>query len=182
MFSGIFHKNLTFEEQEIWKLSREFGAECEYELSDTTTHLISNRIDTEKALESRERGIPAVKPEWIYECCRRWERVDYKEFRLEIVGRAGKKRSLADLEAEAEGEEEEEEEEEEGEISGVFEPILDEDDLEEIQRELEDLEDSEDGHGREDRDFEDDSFIDAELSDEDFSDLLNSSSANEETD
>lgn len=129
----MLNQHSAFEEQEIWKLSTEFGAECEYELSDRTTHLISNRVDTEKALESRERGIPAVKPDWIYSSCQRWERLDWKEFELKIVKTYSKKRSLADLA----NDEDEETDVIESEI-----PFLNEEDLEEIQKELEDLESS----------------------------------------
>jgi RNA polymerase II subunit A-like phosphatase len=132
--------------------------------------LISNRIDTEKALESRERGILAVKPEWIYECCRKWERLDWNEFKLSISGTRRQKRSAAELE--------ETEFEEFVEEIPTFEPILDEAELEEIEKELLDLESEEE----DDEDDDDSGEEGAELSDGDFSDLLNysSSSANEE--
>lgn len=169
-------------------------------MSEKTSHLISNRIDTEKALESQERGIPAVKPDWIYECCRKWERLEWKSFKLLITGgKKRNKRSAADLE-ECEGDEQIEE------IS-TFEPILDEAELEEIEKELLDLE--EDSEGSEDREDRSDDSTDsnstnsyeaitntdvhdnphtteenyhsgAELSDGDFSDLLNYSSSSEE--
>lgn len=163
--------------QEIWKLSRDFGADCEYELSDKTTHLISNRIDTEKALESRERGIPAVKPDWIYECCRKWERLDWSQFKISISGTRRQKRSATELEGA-------EFEDFVGEIPD-FKPILDEAELEEIEKELLDLEsedisddDSQD-ESENDNNFDSIAEEGAELSDGDFSDLLNSS-ANEE--
>ena len=171
VFSGLLHQRSSFEEQEIWKLAREFGADCEYEIDDRTTHLISSRIDTEKALESKERGIPAVRPEWIYESCKKWGRLPCDAFELEISGKRRKamKRSAADLE-----ESESDCEVDSKEIIYNGEPILDEEDLEEIQRELADLDDSsEDGsaHGSDTEDYED-----AELSDGDFSDLLKYSS------
>lgn len=195
VFSGLLHQNSIFEEQEIWKLSKDFGAECEYELSDKTTHLISNRVDTEKALESQERGIPAVKVGWIYECCRKWERLDWKMFKLTITGSKRKnKRTATELEQDDQIDE----------IS-KFEPILDEAELEEIQKELLDLEediDSDDEGDEDDSDSDSEGddcddgdyniiavsvsnqkrdYSSAELSDGDFSDLLNysSSSANE---
>ena len=136
VFSGLLHQNSTFEEQEIWKISTDFGAECDCELSERTTHLISNRIDTEKALESLERGIPTVKSEWIYESCRRWERIDFNEFQLEIKGpgrsRIDKKRSIADLDE-----------------SDALPLFLDEAELEEIQKELNDLEEEEEDFSEE---------------------------------
>jgi len=198
-----------FFRQEIWKISRDFGADCEYELSDKTSHLISNRIDTEKALESQERGIPAVKPDWIYECCRKWERLEWDSFKLMITGTIRRnKRSATELE-----ESEFEEDEQIKEIS-TLEPILDEAELEEIEKELLDLEgDSEEGEGGEGDEserfssdsnsysksrnisgitrnistsntIEDNYYSGAELSDGDFSDLLNysSSSANDDDD
>ena len=146
-------------------------------------------MDTEKALESHERGIPAIKPEWIYECCRKWEKLDWNPFKLMIKQRNTLKRSAAELD----------EEEEEGNDGNVieeiatFEPILDEAELEEIEKELLDLEDSDGGSDCDDDDCNDDDdgdvnsltsntgYSGAELSDGDFSDLLNysSSSANE---
>lgn len=177
VFSGIFHQNQLMEEQEIWKLSREFGAECEYELSDKTTHLISNRIDTEKALESRERGIPAVRPEWIYESCRRWERMEeWKEYQLEVKvpSSRSKKRVVADIEDS--GEEDDAEDDSEDKKRNNFTlPILDEADLEEIQKELEDLDSDSEQTVNSTK-----SFLEAELSDGDFSDLLNNCSDDEE--
>lgn len=149
-------------------------------MSDKTTHLISNRIDTEKALESRERGIPAVKPDWIFECCRKWERLDWSNFKLSISGSRRQKRSATELESE-----EFEENKNEDVIDGIttFEPILDEAELEEIEKELLDLEDEDISDDDEcENDSNDPAEEGAELSDDDFSDLLNysSSSANEE--
>lgn len=174
--------------QEIWKLSQDFGAKCEYELSDATSHLISNRIDTEKALESQERGVPAVRPEWIYDCARKWERIDILSYKLEISGKRRRtmtqKRSASDFEDLNELDDQ----------SGDLGPILDQTELEEIQRELEDLEDGSsdsegdvDGtsNGISDSDNSTDStdhksdYSEAELSEEDFSDLLNDSSEND---
>lgn len=175
VFSGLLHQKSSFEDQEIWKMAVDFGAECEYEINDRTTHLISNRIDTEKALESKERGIPAVRPEWIYESCRKWEKLDWKEFQLEISGmRRNLKRSAADLEAE-------EDVDDADDMVGV--PILDEAELEEIQRELADLEDDEEEDSDSDSTLDNNngsSYEDAELSDGDFSDLLNELDGEEE--
>jgi hypothetical protein len=226
VFSGLLHQNSNFEEQEIWRLSKDFGGDCEYELSDKTTHLISNRIDTEKALESHKRGIPAVKPDWIYESCRKWERLDWKLFKLTINGtKRRNKRSATEFECQEQGEEGqegeegeeekgeegegegEEEEEEEGEAEDFneilkFEPILNEAELEEIQKELLDLEegsestsgdsestgnestsgDSESTSGviGESEGMNDSKYSSVELSDGEFSDLLNYSSNSED--
>ena len=148
----------------------DFGAECEYEINDRTTHLISNRIDTEKALESKERGIPAVRPEWIYESCRKWEKLDWKEFQLEISGmRRNLKRSAADLEAE-------EDVDDTDDMVGV--PILDEAELKKFNGNSLTLKTTK--KKTEDSDSDDStlennngsSYEDAELSDGDFSDLL----------
>lgn len=186
VFSGLLHQQSSFEEQEIWKLAREFGARCEYEIDDQTTHLISTRVDTEKALESKERGIPAVGPEWIYESCKKWEKLACEAFELEISGTRRLKRSASHFENDSEDSEED--------VVEDRQQILDEKDFEEIEKELADLE--------EDSDFSDDDsdsgsrnnslgpesqsqseaqsipgeYQDAELSDGDFSDLLNYSS------
>jgi hypothetical protein len=206
VFSGLLHQNSNFEEQEIWRLSKDFGGDCEYELSDKTTHLISNRIDTEKALESHERGIPAVKPDWIYESCRKWERLDWKLFKLTINGtKRRNKRSATEFECQEQGEEGQEGQEgqkgeegqegegEEGEDFNEilkFEPILNEAELEEIQKELLDLEegsestsgDSESTGGviGESEGMNDSKYSSVELSDGEFSDLLNYSSNSED--
>ena len=63
--------------------------------------MISNRIDTEKALQAQELEIPVVKPEWIYECFKNWKRVDWSIYKLEIVGKRRRnenKRSFDEIE------------------------------------------------------------------------------------
>ncbi len=42
--------------------------------------MISNRDDTEKVLEANEAGIPIVRPEWIYKSVRSWTRLDPESF------------------------------------------------------------------------------------------------------
>lgn len=140
-------------------------------MSDDTTHLITNRVDTEKALESQERNIPAVKPDWIFECCRKWERLDWVPFKLKISGtrRKSQKRSATELQ---------EDEEEVTEIYEAFPPILlDRSELEDIQKELDDLEESENDFSESDDDEEEkeQGYSEADLSEGDFSDILDES-------
>jgi hypothetical protein len=68
--------------QYIWRLCSDFGAVCELEIGDETTHLISNRVDTEKVLEAEEAGIPIIKPEWIYGSVRNWKILEQDPFRI----------------------------------------------------------------------------------------------------
>lgn len=173
VFSGLLHQKSSVEDQEIWKLAKEFGADCEYEIDDKTTHLISNRVDTEKALESKERGIFAVKPEWIYESCKRWEKLNFEDFKLEIPGNRTKSNHLKRSATELDEDDDEELNEFENEI--VYETILNETDFEEIQKELADLEEdsSNDESLQSKNNLETCDYLDAELSDGDFSDLLN---------
>lgn len=144
-------------------------------MNDETTHLISNRIDTEKALESQERGIAAVRPEWIYECARKWQRVDLLPFKLEI-SRKRRKRNYTETEDESNNNNYESFALDENQI------ILNEADLEEIQRELADLEDEDENDSStigSSSNSSSESNID-ELSDDeedDFSDLLDYSSS-----
>lgn len=177
VFSGLLHQKSSFEEQEIWKLAKEFGADCEYEIDDRTTHLISNRVDTEKSLESKERGIPAVRPEWIYESCKRWERLMIEEYELEIIGTRRKplKRSASHLEEDDVGADADADV-----VYNKQQPILDENDLEEIEKELADLEDEDSDDSSKDYKYQTEIvYQDAELSDGDFSDLLNYSSTDD---
>ena len=130
-------------------------------------------MDTEKALESQERNIPAVKPDWIFECCRKWERVDWIPFRLKISGsrRKSQKRSAAELQ--------EAEDQEENEIYNEYPSIpilLDRSELDEIRKELQDLEESDNDTSETNDEGENgDDYSEADLSEGDFSDILDGS-------
>lgn len=149
VFSGILSKNTSYEEQMIWRVSREFGAVCEEEITDRTTHLITSRNDTEKVLEAVAVGnIKIINSDWIFNSIRRWKRENEENYRIEIIQtqnvesynnvKRSKKRKLLLLEEEVEEEDGFDEE-----VTGEFETLLDANDFNEINKELEDLESSE---------------------------------------
>lgn len=138
--------------------------------------MISNRVDTEKALESQDRGIPAVRPEWIYECCRKWQLIEVQPFVLQILGKRRKRNFTETVENDEDFENEKDFSYDDNEKV-----ILNANDLEEIQRELADLDDESDESDDETEnesvnELDSNSEIDSD-EEEDFSDLLNYSSS-----
>lgn len=135
--------------------------------------MISNRVDTEKALESQDRGIPAVRPEWIYECCRKWQLIEVQPFVLQILGKRRKRNYTETVENDEDFENEKDFSYDDNEKV-----ILNANDLEEIQRELADLDDESDDETENEsvNELESNSEIDSD-EEEDFSDLLNYSSS-----
>lgn len=65
----------------FWKLAGQYGAVCEADLTEATTHIVSHRNDTSKVLCALERGLEIVRPEWISQCVFLWERLAESGFR-----------------------------------------------------------------------------------------------------
>lgn len=75
VFSGLTPTNVKIEDSHFWKLSQQYGAVCELDVTHKTTHVITYRCDTSKVLCATERGIKVVTPEWILQSVYKWERL-----------------------------------------------------------------------------------------------------------
>lgn len=72
----------------IWEICELFGAKCEPEVDETTTHVISARDTTKKIRIARElasSGQPLfiVTPRWIFDCIVKWKKVEETSYLLE---------------------------------------------------------------------------------------------------
>ena len=83
VFSGAYPLGISPSHTELWRLSVLFGAACSVEISpSSTTHLISFRVDTQKAVQARSLGIMIVTPQWLFACFRAWQKIDLHPFIL----------------------------------------------------------------------------------------------------
>jgi len=65
---------------------KSFGAEVATSVNRRTTHVIANpdRKTTKVKKAARYPQIKIVNPEWMFQCCTRWEHVDEKPYMIEI--------------------------------------------------------------------------------------------------
>lgn len=82
VFSGLAPVSTPMQETHFWKIAEQFGAFCELEISDLTTHVISYRCDTSKVLCAFKRGLQVVTPDWIMQSAFGWERLPEENFHL----------------------------------------------------------------------------------------------------
>lgn len=67
---------------------KSFGAEVSTNVNRRTTHVIANpELKTTKVKKAaRYERIKIVNPEWMFQCCSRWERVDETPYVIEVDG------------------------------------------------------------------------------------------------
>mgnify|MGYP000461618216 CR=1 FL=1 len=138
-FSGIFNRNLPVAEQRLWQQCIMFGAACDVEIvQDLTTHLVTPRTDTEKVLEASELNLVIVHPDWILESIRAWKLQPIDSFLITPVKRT-KRPHHADSAARGKRAKFGEYDEKEQYDETAVDVSLDQNDLEEADRELADL-------------------------------------------
>ncbi|KAJ2847913.1 CTD phosphatase Fcp1, partial [Coemansia brasiliensis] len=90
VFSGVFPIDPGApppQQTELWWRAQSFGARCELEITDQTTHVVAGRIGTEKVNAARRRhrestspeqaSLPIiVKPKWLQDSLYEWKRMD----------------------------------------------------------------------------------------------------------
>lgn len=177
--SLLIFEFLYFYRQYIWKLCTEFGAVCENEIGPQTTHLISNRDDTEKVLEAAESGIPVIKPDWVYESIRSWKQLDQEGYRVISKGMSKPNRRFSQKRRLEEAFDDEADLDDGKEI--IASPVVfDASELEEINKELEELEGEEEEEEEDYDDVEEDErYLAAEIENGLISEDLSSTSGGE---
>ena len=151
VFSGVFSQKSNPQNQHLWRISEDFGATCQLSIDDSTTHLITCRDDTEKVLEASEPGscIEIVGPEWVYDSIRNWKKLDCEDYRVKakLTGSVRRKRRIQQVEEEIPELQDEDLDLKLLRMERAESPILlqfDEDDLDEINKELEELDEDDD--------------------------------------
>ncbi|KAF2819684.1 hypothetical protein CC86DRAFT_449741 [Ophiobolus disseminans] len=78
VFSGIIPLGVDVQMSDYALWIKSFGAEVETSVNRRTTHVIANpdRKTTKVKKAARYPNIKIVNPEWMFQCCTRWERVD----------------------------------------------------------------------------------------------------------
>ncbi|KAJ2649822.1 CTD phosphatase Fcp1 [Coemansia sp. RSA 1250] len=89
VFSGVFPIDPGApppQQTELWWRAQSFGARCELEITDQTTHVVAGRVGTEKVHAARRRhrsrkspeaSLPiVVKPKWLQDSIYEWKRMD----------------------------------------------------------------------------------------------------------
>ncbi len=76
--------NKTRSDYALWIKS--FGAEVSTNVNRRTTHVIANpdRKTTKVKKAARNEKIKIVNPEWMFQCCSRWEHVDETPYLIEV--------------------------------------------------------------------------------------------------
>lgn len=86
VFSGIIPLGVDVQSSDfaLWIMS--FGAEVSTTVNRRTTHVIANpdRKTTKVKSAARYPHIKIVNPEWMFQCCTRWEHVDEGPYTIEI--------------------------------------------------------------------------------------------------
>ncbi|KAI8939112.1 hypothetical protein NX059_004947 [Plenodomus lindquistii] len=86
VFSGIIPLGVDVQSSDfaLWIMS--FGAEVSTSVNRRTTHVIANpdRKTTKVKSAARYPHIKIVNPEWMFQCCTRWEHVDEGPYTIEI--------------------------------------------------------------------------------------------------
>lgn len=80
----MLHANLCRSDFALW--IRSFGAEVTTTISRRTTHVIANpdRKTSKVKHAARYQHIKIVNPEWMFQCCTRWEHVDETPYLIEV--------------------------------------------------------------------------------------------------
>ena len=83
VFSRVFPLNVKPEEQPLWILAENFGANCSSEITSHTTHVVGTSKATAKVREALKRGgIHAVTPHWLECSMLFWRRANEKNFTI----------------------------------------------------------------------------------------------------
>ena len=88
VFSGVIPTNIPPEKNKLFNIAKNFGANVTTDLvlsgSPKTTHLVAAKWGTAKVNTCiKTKNIFIVRPEWLYCCAERWERVDERLYPLE---------------------------------------------------------------------------------------------------
>jgi RNA polymerase II subunit A-like phosphatase len=80
------HQTLTLFRSDYALWIRSFGAEVATSVNRRTTHVIANpdRKTTKVKQAARYPHIKIVNPEWMFQCCTRWEHVEETPYTIEI--------------------------------------------------------------------------------------------------
>jgi BRCT domain type II-containing protein len=65
VFSGVFPLGRDPSNHELWISAAMFGAVCQSEINELTTHVIATKVGTVKVNKAIERKLWIVKPEWF---------------------------------------------------------------------------------------------------------------------
>ena len=84
VFSGIWTLDKVPETQEIYIAAGAFGARVEAKVGRGVTHVVAARTGTAKVKAAAKRGIKVVDKAWLFECFRRWKRVDERPYLLDV--------------------------------------------------------------------------------------------------
>ncbi|KAH7390699.1 RNA polymerase II subunit A C-terminal domain phosphatase [Pyrenochaeta sp. MPI-SDFR-AT-0127] len=86
VFSGIIPLGVDVASSDFALWIRSFGAEVSTSVTRRTTHVIANpdRKTTKVKRAARFPHIKIVNPEWMFQCCTRWEHVDETPYLIEI--------------------------------------------------------------------------------------------------
>ncbi|KAH4006859.1 RNA polymerase II subunit A C-terminal domain phosphatase [Parastagonospora nodorum] len=86
VFSGIIPLGVDVQTSDYALWIRSFGAEVTTSVNRRTTHVIANpdRKTTKVKQAARYQHIKIVNPEWMFQCCTRWEHVDETPYSIEI--------------------------------------------------------------------------------------------------
>ena len=91
LFSGVFPTNMPPEKNKAFITAKALGANIHTDLvmpgapndSNTTTHVVAARLGTAKVnLAKKQKSIHVVRPEWLWHCSDRWERVEEQLYLL----------------------------------------------------------------------------------------------------
>ncbi|KAH7410305.1 hypothetical protein DE146DRAFT_644476 [Phaeosphaeria sp. MPI-PUGE-AT-0046c] len=86
VFSGIIPLGVDVQTSDYALWIKSFGAEVATSVNRRTTHVIANpdRKTTKVKQAARYQHIKIVNPEWMFQCCTRWEHVDETPYAIEI--------------------------------------------------------------------------------------------------
>ncbi|KAF1848375.1 uncharacterized protein K460DRAFT_364349 [Cucurbitaria berberidis CBS 394.84] len=86
VFSGIIPLGVDIQSSDFALWIRSFGAEVSTSVNRRTTHVIANpdRKTTKVKRAARYSHIKIVNPEWMFQCCTRWEHVDETPYMIEM--------------------------------------------------------------------------------------------------
>ncbi|KAF9696661.1 hypothetical protein EKO04_005299 [Ascochyta lentis] len=86
VFSGIIPLGVDVQTSDFALWIKSFGAEVTTSVSRRTTHVIANpdRKTTKVKKAARYEHIKIVNPEWMFQCCSRWEHVDETRYLIEV--------------------------------------------------------------------------------------------------
>ncbi|OSS44348.1 hypothetical protein B5807_11097 [Epicoccum nigrum] len=86
VFSGIIPLGVDVQTSDFALWIKSFGAEVSTSVNRRTTHVIANpdRKTTKVKRAARYDNVKIVNPEWMFQSCSRWERVDETPYLIEV--------------------------------------------------------------------------------------------------